>query len=631
MLSDEQLDVLSGALVPLYQHLESWVIADVARRIRDTLKYTRTAELEVKALQALGYSPAQIRARVMKLLRADKEYQKQVEENTLQYKREVAELLKQIDGQVMTVEKDVMETAASMAWENDLSLWDAAGADLKENKELSQITKAMQRQTQGELQNITKTTGFRTSAGIEPVREVYRRELDKAVVKLTSGAATQRQCVQDAVRELAQSGLRTIDYDSGRSYQIDTAVRMCVNTAAGQLAAQISNANILENDVTLVRVSEHWGARDKGTGVQNHKEWQGKVYSIDGKQHPEEEKRIRMEIIDLQDATGYSVQESSGAVDGLHGVNCRHNHYAWFEGISELPKPDPEPEPREINGKTYSYYDMTQGMRRRERELRALKREREALDTLGENSKDIRAKIRQKTKEYNQFCDACGLRPKLERTRVEGKSTDLTKTESWKEYKNAVKSIEKPIRLGDLYNVEINRSARNANISAKDILAVKHTIAELSREYQFRLDEIEIGNYTDEEHLNVPMLARVTDNSGELRRILVLNNANAMWSDSAYRKDIFDGYFFAGRSVEEFTEHELAHFITYEGCDTMEECEALDEKIEPMYTNGVSRYAWKSKDGAETIAEAFVKKRQGRKINDEANQLLELYVEVWRK
>lgn len=36
MLSDEQLDVLSGALVPLYQHLESWVIADVARRIRDT-------------------------------------------------------------------------------------------------------------------------------------------------------------------------------------------------------------------------------------------------------------------------------------------------------------------------------------------------------------------------------------------------------------------------------------------------------------------------------------------------------------------------------------------------------------------------------------------------------------------
>ena len=34
MLSDEQLDILSGALVPLYQHLEAWVISDVAKRIR---------------------------------------------------------------------------------------------------------------------------------------------------------------------------------------------------------------------------------------------------------------------------------------------------------------------------------------------------------------------------------------------------------------------------------------------------------------------------------------------------------------------------------------------------------------------------------------------------------------------
>lgn len=127
----------------------------------------------------------------------------------------MAELLKQIDGQAAIAEKDIMETAASMAWENDLSLWDAAGADLKENKELSQITKAMQRQTQGDLQNITKTTGFRTGAGIEPgAGGVPAGSSDKAVVKLTSGAATQRQCVQDAVRELAQSGLRTIDYDS---------------------------------------------------------------------------------------------------------------------------------------------------------------------------------------------------------------------------------------------------------------------------------------------------------------------------------------------------------------------------------------------------------------------------------
>ena len=69
MLTDEQREVLSGALIPLYQHLEGWVIADVARRIKKTLSYTRTAELEVIALRELGFSPAKIRAEAMKILR----------------------------------------------------------------------------------------------------------------------------------------------------------------------------------------------------------------------------------------------------------------------------------------------------------------------------------------------------------------------------------------------------------------------------------------------------------------------------------------------------------------------------------------------------------------------------------
>lgn len=143
-------------------------------------------------------------------------------------------------------------------------------------------------------------------------------------------------------------------------------------------------------------------------------------------------------------------------MEGLHGVNCRHNHTAWFEGISELPRHDPEPEPKEINGRTYTYYDMTQGMRRREREIRALKRERDALDKLGENSKEIRAKIRQKTREYEKFCGDCGLRPQPGRTRGESGSSDLTKTKAWKEYegianakKNGIIKVEKTSLYAD--------------------------------------------------------------------------------------------------------------------------------------------------------------------------------------
>lgn len=45
MLTGEQLEIISEAIQPLFQYLEHEVIVDIARRIKKTLTYTRTAEL----------------------------------------------------------------------------------------------------------------------------------------------------------------------------------------------------------------------------------------------------------------------------------------------------------------------------------------------------------------------------------------------------------------------------------------------------------------------------------------------------------------------------------------------------------------------------------------------------------
>lgn len=637
MLSDEQLDVLSGALVPLFQHLEAWVITDVARRIKNTMMYTRTAEIEAGALQKLGYSPARIRSEVMRILRADKTYQRQVEENTLQWKREVAEKLAEITGKAQEAAGNVMGGAGGMTWADDISLWDSAGVNLQEDGTLKQITKAMQDQTKGELKNLTRTTGFRTASGLEPVKEVYQKELDKALVKISSGAVTKEQCVREVVQDLARSGLRTIDYDSGRSYQLDTASRMCLNTAAGQLAAQVCNANIQKTDVTLVQVSAHWGARDKGEGIKNHKEWQGKVYSIDGQRHPEEEKRIGMEIRDLQECTGYNLREGRGDIEGLHGVNCRHNHHPFFEGISTPVKYDPEPESKEINGRTYSYYDMLQGMRRREREIRALKREREALEKLGEDTTDVKAKIRQKTKEYNSFCDACDIRPKQERLRVESGTTDLSKTQAWKEYEKTRNSTsvpggEKHIDIGNLKGISLGNSIKGRlNLTEKDVSEIKSAVSDVAGDYNLKLKRIEIGDYNDDEHKSAPIFYRAWDEDEIFDPKLVINNASDFWYDQVTRQKVLTSGYFAGSTVYEFTEHELAHYLTYQGCKTKAEYELLDSSLQGMKVNGVSRYSYAGSDGAEVIAEAFVRRRSGKGLNKTAQALLDQYVEVWRK
>ena len=451
MLSEEQLEIISEAIQPLFQYLEKEVIADIARRIGKTLTYTRTAELQAIAMKKLGYSPARIRKEAMRLLNADPEYRKAVARNTMEYKREVRGIINEITKEAYKANDAIVANAGNMSWINDLSVWKDAGKALKENSFLPQLVNSFAGQTAGELKNMTQTTGFKTMSGYEAMESVYKRELDKAVIKICSGTFSQDKVLRDMVHDLAQSGLRAIDFASGYSMQLDTAARVAIRTGCHQLTGKVLNENIRQTGENLVYVSKHWGARNTGTGHANHEEWQGKVYFVkEGKNYSQEAKRIGQDrIMSLWYATGYSV-DGRHVNDplGMYGYNCRHNHHVWFEGVSSLPKEQPEPEPVTINGKTYDYYAMTQKMRSMERSVRALKREKEALKALGMDSAEIDAKIRHRTAEYKEFCRTCGVPEKTTKMRYESGTADLKKTKAWRAYENVVK-----VSKSDIINV----------------------------------------------------------------------------------------------------------------------------------------------------------------------------------
>lgn len=439
MLTDEQLEILSDTLTPLFQYLEKEVIADIARRIQKTLTYSRTAELKAISMRELGYSPVKIRNEAMKILNADADYKKVVAENTLEHKKKIKELLKNIEKELYTANGEVMSGAGSMAWENDLSVWEDAGKKLTDNSYLSKLVDSFSKQTKGEFKNLTQTTGFKTMSGYETLENTYRRELDKAVIKICSGTFPRDKVVCDVVHNLAQSGLRSIDFSSGYSMQLDTAARVALRTGCHQLAGKIMDKNIEQTGENLVYVSEHWGARNTGIGHANHEQWQGKVYFIkDGQDYSEEAKRIGQDrITSLYYATGYSIDgENVSDPLGLYGYNCRHSHYVWFKGVSSLPPKFPEPVPVVINGKTYDYYAVTQKMRSMERTIRALKREREAIKTLNMDTTNINAKIKRKTGEYTEFCEKCKVKDKTERLRYECNTSDLKKTKAWQKFQN---------------------------------------------------------------------------------------------------------------------------------------------------------------------------------------------------
>lgn len=441
-LSDEQIEIIESALIPLFDYLEKEVIADVARRIKKTTTYTRTAELQAMSMRELGYSPAKIRKEAMKLLSADPKYRKEVAKNTLEYKKEIKKLIADIVKKAKEAGDKIIGTAGEMAWIDDLSVWKDNGVTLTDKSYLNRLVDMYREQTGGTLSNLTNTTGFKTMSGFEPVMTLYRKELDKAIIKLTSGTFDRETILKDTVKSLAKSGLRSIDYASGRTYQLDTAVRMAMRTASNQLAAKVSDENMKKTGVSLVYVSKHWGARNTGTGHANHQEWQGKVYYYGQyrEEYKEEAKRIgQKDIEDLYEKTGYSVDGSSqNDILGLHGVNCRHSHHAWFIGVSTIPAETPEPDPIMYNGKKYDYYAITQKMRSMERRVRALKRERESAAMLGMDTTEISTKIKSIEKEYNRFCKLAKVNPEPNRMRYECGTANLKKTKAWKQYHDTV-------------------------------------------------------------------------------------------------------------------------------------------------------------------------------------------------
>lgn len=415
------MDVLIDKyIIGLYQDLEDEVIADIVRRVKKTGRYTETAELMAKSMVEQGFSAERIQTEVMKALRADKALQMEIAENTKAYKQKVQDIIDQTVKEARLTGSTLIADAGNMAWNNDLSMWKQHGVDLKKPNTMSQLIEAFQKQTNNELKNLTQTTGFKNTAfGTTGILNVYQKEMDSALLKVASGTFSYDQAVNDCVHRLAQSGLRSIDYSNGRSYQIDTAVRMSVRTGMSQLSGKIMEENLVSTGQELVITSQHMGSRPE------HATWQNKVFSFSkkNKKYP-----------DFFKVTGY------GTAGGLKGVNCTHDFYPFWEGISIIPKDIKEPAPVTVNGKEYTYYQATQQQRKMERNIRATKREIEAQKSIGGDTKELQAKLRRQSADYRKFSNDAGILTRNNRLRVNSGSSDLKKTKS---YTGMNKSIEK--------------------------------------------------------------------------------------------------------------------------------------------------------------------------------------------
>ena len=285
-------------------------------------------------------------------------------------------------------------------------------------------TWAIYEQTKQTMRNITRSMGFLVDAGrtmLSPAK-AYQWALDNATMQIQSGAISYNQAIKSAVRQLAQSGLKVVDYESGHRDQIDVAARRAVMTAVNQLNRKYSEQSMDFLQTDLVQVEAHAGARDIDgpKGWENHKKWQGKLYrwAEFTKKYPDASKG---EYPDFESTCGI------GDVTGILGANCRHSWSAFVEGVMERTYTDKQLEHIDdglgctFEGKTYTAYEATQMQRRVERTIRNLKREKAAYKAAGltEKERAVNIRLRRVNAKYKAFSEAAGLPEQWERTKMQ--------------------------------------------------------------------------------------------------------------------------------------------------------------------------------------------------------------------
>ncbi len=332
-----------------------------------------------------------------------KEIEKAIRKTTGISEKKLNELLDDVVNRNQQYYTEVIDLAKVTAPE---TLLDAAVAD------------AIRAQTLDTFRNITQSMGFLVDNGrtmLAPAR-TYQWALDSAVLQIESGAFSYNQAIRRGVKELADSGLKTVNYESGHVDSIDVAVRRAVMTGVNALCQKYAEQSLDYLETDLVEVSAHLGARNTGTGPENHESWQGLVL-----RWSEKPRASTGDYPDFVNTTGF------GTGPGLGGWNCRHHYYPFVEGVMEptYSKIDLEAMKGEnrkftFEGKEYDGYTSTQVQRRIERTIRKLKREQTAFKAAGleDEATAVTARIRRLNQEYKAFSDSAGLPLQWERMRV---------------------------------------------------------------------------------------------------------------------------------------------------------------------------------------------------------------------
>lgn len=388
MLTASQVEALRANSEQLLDPITDYLIEDIAKRVAKAGQFTGTASYEAWRLQQLGVS-----------------------QKTL--KKEIAKRL----GVSMQQAEKLLTQSAKTGYNFDMSRFPTAQAiPLSANSSLQQILDATVKLARDDLTNITQTMGFVGPDGVcRELTDAYVQACDFAFQKVSTGAQDYVSAIRDATRNLAERGIRTIDYKSGFHMSIEAAVRKCVMGGMGLMQEQISQQN--HDDLGC----DGWEISAHGGSAPDHEPIQGKQYS------DKAYKRLNN-----------SLKRRIGT------LNCGHAAFPIIMGVSEPVYTEAElAQFREENekgvtfdGKHYTLYEATQRQRKFERSIRKQK-SRILVDKATEDTEKLQTdqiRLVRLRQEYARFSKGVDLPMQHERAEVAGFT--------WKDGRSAEKTAK---------------------------------------------------------------------------------------------------------------------------------------------------------------------------------------------
>ena len=303
----------------------------------------------------------------------------------------------------------------------------------EENIALQRQVKALARITANEYVNFSNTLAFSRKVNGKTIytslSRTYQRAIDEALLSVAQGKETFDSQMSKVIKELSNSGIRVVDYNTGYSKRLDSAVRMNLKGALMNLHNEIQAEIGKEFGADGVEISVHLNP------APDHAEVQGRQFSKEEFEKFQNDK-------DCYDYTGKFFAKEHEGHDrrSISQLNCYHYTFDVVLGVSEPQYNDEELQEIidsnnkgfEFDGEHYTNYEGTQLQRQIETAIRKQKdiqimakasyngAKAEEQPKIRQTIEESQKKITQLSKKYKQLSEISGLPTKAQRLSVSG-------------------------------------------------------------------------------------------------------------------------------------------------------------------------------------------------------------------